>query len=191
MPEAAKPGLRERKKARTRATIRNEAMRLFREQGYAETTVEQIAAAADVSPSTFFRYFPSKEQVVLTDDLDPIMIAAALAQPADVPPLRAFRQAIEAVYGSLSKEDREFERSRQRLILSVPELRATIMLELARSIDLLAGALAERTGRTAEDFEVRVLAGAVAGAAIAVMEDLDDFGVISRAIKFLEDGMPL
>lgn len=190
MPEAAKPGLRERKKARTRATIRNEAMRLFREQGYAETTVEQIAAAADVSPSTFFRYFPSKEQVVLTDDLDPIMIAA-LAQPADVPPLRALRQAIEAVYGSLSKEDREFERSRQRLILSVPELRATIMLELARSINLLAGALAERTGRTAEDFEVRVLAGAVAGAAIAVMEDLDDFGVISRAIKFLEDGMPL
>lgn len=191
MPEAAKPGLRERKKARTRARIRGAAMRLFGDQGYAETTVEQIAAAAEVSPSTFFRYFPSKEQVVLTDDLDPIMLAAVRAQPADVPPLRAFRQAIEAVYDSLPAEDWEFERTRQRLILSVPELRATIMLELARSIDLLAGALAERTGRTAQDFEVRVLAGAVAGAFIAVMEDLDDFRVISRALEFLEDGMPL
>jgi len=71
-------GLRERKKAKTRAAIRREAMRLFREQGYEETTVEQIAEAAEVSPSTFFRYFPTKEDVVLQDDFDVVVVNSEL-----------------------------------------------------------------------------------------------------------------
>ena len=61
-------GLRERKKAETRAAIQHEALRLFRVQGYDETTTEQIAEAAEDPPSTLFRYFPSKEDLALTDD---------------------------------------------------------------------------------------------------------------------------
>lgn len=72
----ARAGLREDKKARTRAAIRDHVMRLFRERGYAETTVDQIARAAEVSPSTFFRYFPTKETLVLADDHDPALVAA-------------------------------------------------------------------------------------------------------------------
>src|SRR5579872_4285563 len=75
------PGLRERKKARTRASLREHALRLFRERGYQATTVEEIAAAAEVSPSTFFRYFPTKEDVVLRDDLDTRMLEAFSRQP--------------------------------------------------------------------------------------------------------------
>jgi AcrR family transcriptional regulator len=87
-------GLRERKKAKTRAEIRAQALRLFREQGYHQTSTEQIAAAAEISPATFFRYFATKERVVLSDDLEPTMLAALAAQPADLPVLAALHGAI-------------------------------------------------------------------------------------------------
>src|SRR3954467_13009256 len=99
------PGLRERKKARTRAAIREHAMRLFEEQGYAATTVDQIAEAADVSPSTFFRYFPSKEDVALSDEFDPLIIAAMRNQPAGLDPIETIRRAIKAALAEISDAD--------------------------------------------------------------------------------------
>ena len=90
----ASQGLRERKKARTRASLREHALRLFREQGYQRTTVEQIAAAAEVSPSTFFRYFPTKEDLVLQDDMDTRMVEAFERQPPGLTPIAALRGAI-------------------------------------------------------------------------------------------------
>ncbi|WP_430334107.1 TetR family transcriptional regulator [Rhodococcus sp. ACT016] len=185
-------GLRERKKRKTRALIREHAMRLFTEQGYAQTTVDQIAAAADVSPSTFFRYFPSKEQLILIDDLDAPMLAAIAAQPADTPPLTACRRAFEEVLGSLTPAEIDAERTRQRLLFGVPELRSAMLGELIRSIVILADAVAVRVGRRADDFEVRVFAGAVAGAVLgAVGEDPPDLAIFVKAIEFLERGMPL
>ena len=100
-------GLRERKKARTRAAIREHALRLFREQGYAVTTIEQIAAAAEVSPATFFRYFPTKEDVVLQDDFDVITIEALNAQPPELSPVAAFRAAAQASLAVMTDEDKE------------------------------------------------------------------------------------
>ncbi|MFX0580409.1 TetR family transcriptional regulator [Nocardia nepalensis] len=188
----AAQGLRERKKERTRRTIREEAFRLFREQGYNETTIEQIAAAAEVSPSTFFRYFPTKEQLVLADDLDPLMIDALRAQPRDVPPLTAFRNAAAGVFAKLPAAELAFEQERQALLYHVPELRAAIGLELERSIDLMAGLLAEHMGRDPDDFEIRVTAGAIAGAAlgIATISPLNAEN-LNRALDFLEEGLPL
>ena len=92
--DAEQPGLRERKKARTRASIREHALRLFREQGYGATRVEQIAEAAEVSPATFYRYFPTKEDVVLQDDMDVLTLEALGAQPAGLSPLAAVRGAV-------------------------------------------------------------------------------------------------
>jgi AcrR family transcriptional regulator len=74
-PDPRRPlGLRERKKMKTRQTIRREAFRLFDERGYASTTTEQIAEAAAVSASTFFRYFPSKESVLLNPGLSIVLL---------------------------------------------------------------------------------------------------------------------
>jgi AcrR family transcriptional regulator len=72
---------RERKKAQTRERLQEQALRLFVERGYEATTVEQIAAAAGVSHMTFFRYFPTKEDAVLSDSYDP-MLVAAIRKPA-------------------------------------------------------------------------------------------------------------
>src|SRR5690625_7390439 len=91
-------GLRERKKIRTRQAIQEQALRLFAEQGYAETTTEQIAAAAEVSPSTIFRYFPTKEETVLYDTIDPVLIQIFIDQPAELTPLDAMRAASRQVF---------------------------------------------------------------------------------------------
>src|ERR1039457_98749 len=134
--QAQQCGLRERKKARTRASLREHALRLFREQGYQATTVEQIAAAAEVSPSTFFRYFPTKEDVVLRDDYDTVLMEVFLAQPPELSPLQATRSAIRAMASavtSLSAEERELEQVRMALTFSVPEVRARWMEEFARA----------------------------------------------------------
>ncbi|MEV0252094.1 TetR family transcriptional regulator [Nocardia sp. NPDC050712] len=188
----AVPGLRERKKERTRRTIRTEAFRLFREQGYGETTIEQIAAAAEVSPSTFFRYFPSKEQLVVADDLDPPMIEEYRAQPPELSPFLALRNAINAVYATLTPAEVAFEQERQALLYHVPELRAAIGVELERGIDMIAGLLAERTGRSPGDFEIRAAAGALTGAGLAIaMTTPVNNDNVARALEFLDAGMPL
>ena len=95
MPGEDRPavGLRERKEARTKAAIQQHAMRLFAERGHQATTVEQIAAAAEVSPSTFFRSFPTKEDIPLHDALDPMVLEAFRAQPANLSPIQALRGA--------------------------------------------------------------------------------------------------
>src|SRR5215470_5069758 len=106
--EGSRPaqGLRERKKAKTRAAIQRHALRLFREQGYEATTVTQIADAAEVSESTFFRYFPTKEHLVLEDDLDDALMASFEAQPAGLTPVQAMRAALRDVFGTLPPEGR-------------------------------------------------------------------------------------
>lgn len=187
---AAGGGLRERKKERTRRTIRTEAFRLFREQGYAETTVEQIAAAADISPSTFFRYFPSKEQVALADDLDPLMIAAIEAQPRDITLLAAFKQATLDAFAALTPEEYAFEKERIELLYSVPELRGAVTQEIQRNLVMVTEIVARWTGRAADDFEVMAFAGALTGAMMAFIDQYPfSPDQIVRVIDFLDGGM--
>lgn len=185
-------GLRERKKIRTRETIRREAFRLIEENGYAATTVEQIAEAAEVSPSTFFRYFPSKESVLLTDDLDSALLGALAAQPPDLSPSQALRRAYEVTMANMTTEQREFEDARQRLMFSIPELKAAMYDEYYRTVSSIAEAIGRRIGRAPDDFELRVFAGALTGAMMAAyVPGPDAADTVYRALDFLDAGMPL
>jgi AcrR family transcriptional regulator len=194
-------GLRERKKARTRASLREHALRLFREKGYQNTTVEQIAAAAEVSPSTFFRYFPTKEDLVLQDDMDVRMIEALEQQPPDLGPVAAVRAASRQMFDSYTAADMDILHETIRLTITVPEIRARAMDEFARTITVVAEAVAKRAGRSPDDLAVRAAAGAVVGVIMSVTMPWegwtertsieDTFGRIDEALGLLEAGLPL
>ncbi len=156
-------GLRERKKAKTRAAIRDHALRLFMAQGYADTTVDQIADAAEVSPSTFFRYFPTKEDVVLQDDMDVVTLQALQEQPAELGPIAAMRAATAALLAALTPDDLARLHETTRLSMSVPEIRARAVEEFTRTIEVVAAALARRAGRDPDDFATRNVASAIIG----------------------------
>jgi AcrR family transcriptional regulator len=189
--------LRERKKARTRAEIQRHALRLFREQGYDATTTIQIAAAAEVSESTFFRYFPTKEAVVVWDDFDPRIIEVIRSQPTGSGPLRALRTAIHQVLSELSPHEQSELRERIALMLSAPPLRAALLDQLDGPFRLMTEVIAERTGRRADDPAVRTLVGAVIGAglsvSLAVVEDpdVDVVTLVDDALAHLEAGLVL
>jgi AcrR family transcriptional regulator len=190
-------GLRERKKARTRTAIQDAALRLYLEHGYEATTIEQIAEAAEVSPSTFFRYFPTKPETVLYDRYDPILLESFVHQPAELTPLAAIRAAMRDVLDHLDPADLELEQTRWKLVARVPELRAAVTERMIPMAGMLADAVAKRVGREPDDFAIRTWTGAVIGALYAsfltALDDPDgDFlTAIDAGITLLEDGLPL
>jgi len=193
--EQAHAGLRERKKAKTRTAIQAAALTLFERQGYQATTVEQIAELAEVSQSTFFRYFPTKEDVVLHDRYDPLLIAAFLAQPPELSAIAALRRTIRSVLGGLPPDELARERQRAMLIVSVPELRARSLDQIAATLKPFTEAIAERTGRPVDDPAIRALTGAAIGvamsAAMAASEDpsADYIALMDDALAQLERGL--
>ncbi|MET9803484.1 TetR family transcriptional regulator [Streptomyces sp. NPDC006368] len=197
---AAQPplGLRERKKLKTRIAIRRATYRLIGEQGYEATTVEQIAEAAEVSPSTVFRYFPTKEDIVLTDEYDPFMETALRARPAGEEPLESLRLVMKQAVAALLEHEPEEMRQRARLMAEVPAVRARMSETMAETSQLLSRVLADRTGRAVDDLEVRVFTAAVMGALREVTihwaerDRQDDLvALVDRAIDTLKGGPSL
>ncbi len=173
MPKTITPlagGLRERKKLKTRESIQREAMRLIQKQGYEKTTIEQIAAAVDVSPSTFFNYFPNKEDVVLYDAYDPMIGKLLLERPADEPLSVAIRHVLEEM-GGIFERDRDIILARARLWIEVPSLRARLWEELDKGQVFMSGLIAQRSGRDPDDFEIRITVMVVIMAAMEAMRE--------------------
>lgn len=173
---AAEPGLRERKKQRTRRMLIEAAARLFDERGYEQTTIADIAAAVEVSPRTFFSYFPSKEDVLFADTAERMRAAVAAIEArrpdeslVDVL-VRAFGEVAgsEAFTADLGSRPAEV---RLRLLASVPALQAAALRRLLQAQDAIAEVLhrsyPDELDRPAAAAVVGSLVGATVGATLA------------------------
>ena len=157
-------GLRARKKEQLRTTIQREALRLFTDRGYEATTVEEIAEAAGVSPATIYRYFTSKEDLVLTDEYDPIAIQSLIERPADEPIIESVRVVMAGTFAKYIDRDREMLLARHALLRRTPALQAASFEEQERTLELFSLLIARHLRRPANDLDVRIACGALSGA---------------------------
>ena len=186
---AAPLGLRERKKLKTRRAIRAAAFSRFTAQGYEGTTVDQIAADAEVSPSTFFRYFPTKEDLIITDDYDPIMEAELRSRPAEESILESLLKAMILPLRTILAEERDEMLMRVQLLLANPAVRARSLVELNRSRDMLLRVFAERTGRPQQDLALRVQIAAMLAASSETVEYWAEHDGKGDLIELLEQAL--
>jgi len=159
---SAPQGRRARKKEMIRQRIANEAKRLFLERGFAATTVEDIAAAADISQRSFFDYFPAKEDVVLAwhEEFQSAFIANLLKRPASEASIVAAREALIETVGKYGLED-----VRNHAILCKERaIKARDQLKYALLEGALADALFQRSKGKADELRIRLVAMLVVGA---------------------------
>ncbi|KUO11862.1 TetR/AcrR family transcriptional regulator [Streptomyces sp. DSM 15324] len=191
-------GLRERKKIKTREAIRTATYTLIKEQGYDATTIDQIAERAEVSPSTVFRYFPTKEDIVLTDEYDPILVEELRARPADELWTQSVRYVMKEAVRTGIEEDPEVARIRTRLLVDVPAVRSRMMESMSVTGRMFATAVAERTGLPADGLEVRVYTMSLIGGLMETSMYWAEQGhqgdlaaLLDRTLDILQNGLPL
>jgi AcrR family transcriptional regulator len=174
--EKSVPGLRERKKHRTRATLIDAAMALCLKNGYENITVEQIAADADVSPRTFSRYFATKDAVFLTliEDYAHEVAIEFEKVPTDVGPLEAMRQAHVAVLTRVSS-GQVGRISTDRIILMLRVINASATLRQAAfefRHDVTEAILAKRMGVDLDDPKARLVSVVFSATIVTACGDL-------------------
>lgn len=153
------PGLRERKKEATRDALRHAAVRLYREQGPQEVTVEAICAQAGVSPRTFFNYFETKDEAVLAIDVSAeTMYQRIVDRPAEEAPVTALRAVFAERFAEVVRS--EVFRERTLLIREHPELVPRLARSNKAFEEAVARGVATRTGLPPEDLYVRATASA-------------------------------
>lgn len=189
-------GLRERKKERTRRLLADVALDLFETRGFDRTTVDDIAAAADVSPRTFFRYFAAKDEAVFdrAADVEDQFRALLASRPSDEPLLVSLREIGTALIGGeLVEEDRV--RRVLALVRTQPALRSRYDGLMAIIEADLTDWAATRLGVPPSDLRPRLIAAAVLAARRVAMDiwlespDEDLAHQVARAIDLLAAGL--
>jgi len=170
--------------------LQDTALDLFEEHGYDNVTVDQIASAAGVSHMTFFRHFSTKESVVVSDPYDPLIAEAVSVQSEDLRALERVRRGLVEVSSAMGDSVDATTRSRIRIGVSHPKLRAAMWENTRVTEDLLTSVL---VASGEPEFEARVVVGACLGAVMAALVDWarDDAGEslgtrIRRALELLE-----
>lgn len=168
--------------ARTRALLQDTAVRLFAEQGYDATTVEQIARVAGVSHMTFFRHFATKDAVILDDGFDPSIAAAVAATPASLRPLTRVCTGLRAALSHVDIPEQEQVRQRVRIAAQHPSLRMGMHANTETTREAVVRVLVEDG---CEEFDARVAAAAVLAALTVAVQEWclsDDEGPMSARL---------
>jgi AcrR family transcriptional regulator len=194
----AKLGLRERKRIAAMRRISQAALDLFDERGFDNVTIEEIADAAEVSPSSVYRYFGTKEQVVLRDEFQPQFFDVLVSEFASHPPVKAMRRAIAQIMSDFFASDDELAQRRTRYSLEEPRLRARWAQQADELAQTVADALARATARRPDELEVQVIASSLVWALIAAIRDWHAAGYATpleegfdRALAVVESGLRL
>ncbi|NLV80543.1 MAG: TetR/AcrR family transcriptional regulator [Rhodococcus sp.] len=155
------PGLRERKRRAAMRHIQEVALDLFDERGFQEVSVEQIADAADVSPSSVYRYFGTKEGIVLADDFDALSEAdlTSIIDPGDL--VGTARTVVARFEPSEDQQDPEANLALRRIryFFDEPSVRKASYETLANAVERIAPILTTSGGFTAS--EARVMSSAL------------------------------
>jgi AcrR family transcriptional regulator len=193
----APASLRERKKAATRVQLMNVALRLFEAQGFDDTTVDEIAAAAEVAPRTFFRYFATKVDVLFADHPDEIALIrdTLAARGPDETVIDALRRAmLEGISKAVADPSRFLTRS--RLVAAVPAANAHSRYLDSKFEDVIAEAVAADRPDPPTDLQARVIARTAWGAACAARDiwvtsdaKLDPRTLVNEAFELLKHGL--
>ena len=167
-----RPGLRERKKRKTRETIIKVALELFVERGYEETTIAEIADAAEISPRTIFAYFPSKEDILFYDMPEMLERLAQVFRdrPAGATALDALRDFIAGTLSPANEEEHNVALRRRIVIAGNETLRRNERARFAPFEQLMAEAIAEDLHAGPEDIRPRMIAAALATALSAIRD---------------------
>jgi AcrR family transcriptional regulator len=182
--------LRDRKKDLTRRSIQAEALRLFVEKGFEATTVDEIAAAAEVAPRTFFRYFPTKDEVVFWPAYLSLLPELVDARPDGEPAAEAVCHGIVDGLSTFYDQDRDRVLERLKLAFRTSALQPRLRQQQANSALGVTRILAARLGARPDDLEIRAIAAAIAAALWVAAEEWqahdgrEDLGaLIERALR--------
>jgi AcrR family transcriptional regulator len=187
-------GLRERKKLATREALRHAAVTLYRRHGPDKVTVEDICAAAGVSPRTFFNYFATKDEAVFALDVDPADIQQRIVdRPDDEEPLEAIRAVFADLFAQLVAS--ETWRQRTLLLRERPELAARLGHAGRAHERAIAAGIATRTGHSADNLYVRTTGAAAHATMRAAVScwhpdhEPDIVALLHQAIDMLQHGL--
>lgn len=191
-----RPGLRERKKQAAMRRIQETALDLFDERGFANVTIEEIADAAEVSPSSVYRYFGTKEQLVLWDQLDVDFLEAAGEELATGPPMQALRNALAGAMARFYQGDETFAQRKTRYVLEEPALRPALLEATEEFTRQFADGLRRSTDPPMDEFEAEVTAAAMVWAMMAAARHWHRTGYhtplrdqLERALDIIERGL--
>lgn len=155
--------LRERKRLRTMRRIQSVALDLFEEHGFDEVTIERIAERSEVSPSSIYRYFGTKEKLVIWDEYDPMGLQAIMEELHDHPPLEAVRRVVTELMMEAFEGDEERIHRRMRLAFTYPSIEAASTLQTYEMAQLIAGILGQQLDRDPDELDVQVFSHAFVG----------------------------